>query len=335
MNRIVKKILLLFIFLAPKLEKLFGLSQLRWKTKPIKVLTLSSRAIIISFIILYPVSFMKVLTYFQTSESGVTMYARNITFAFNWLLLVLIFANETFDADHHQRGFGGIKRLFCKLIEIQSLKDNLVLLLRCTMKMTVVFVGLFYTSYKKYTHRMKAKLTLSEQCLEFFLYLPFIIMALASNRIYIANNVVKRLLTINACELKTAAPDDALSIKLCAINHSRFNSFFVAFNKRNAINLLVILSFCLLNIVYEVIKSRTCHMSSCWISITGILFLSACFTMLRKRTADCSSRRHSMLKFHNCLLVRTDFNDPSLRGYKNRFSNHVESCRSINSDAGF
>lgn len=265
MNRSVKKLLLLFIFIAPKLEKLFGLSDFRYKNKPIKVLALSSRAIIISFIILYPMSLLKVLTFFQTADSGVTMYARNITFAFNWLLLVFIFANEIFNADHHQRGFGEMKRLFFKLIELQSLNDNFILLMRCTVKMALVFALLFYTTFKKYNHRMKAKLSTWEQFLSLFLYLPLIIMALTSNRIYVANNLVKRLLMMNARKLKAADPDDANSIKLCAVNYIRFHSFFVAFNKRNAINLLVIFAFCVLNIVYEVIKSQSHPTSSCQI----------------------------------------------------------------------
>lgn len=263
MNRVVQKLLLLFIFIAQKLEKVFGLSQFGYKNKPIKVLTLSSRVSIISFIILYPVSCIKVLTFFQTIDSSVTVYARNITFVFNWLLLVFIFANETFKADHHQRGFGEMKLFFCKLIEIQSFNDNFILLVRCTVKMVVVFVALFQVSHGKYTRRLKTNLTAWEMVLSYILYLPFIIMALASNRIYVANNVVKRFLIMNSCMLRAAATtDDALGIKLCAINYSRYHNFFVAFNKRNAINLLVILSFCLLNIVYEVIKSRSYHMSS-------------------------------------------------------------------------
>lgn len=251
MNRIVKRTLLLFIFLAPKLEKLFGLSQFSYKNKRVKVL---SHLIITSFIILYPFSWIRVLNFSQKNDSSTTMYARNLTFVFNWLLLVFIFANETFDSDYHQRGFGSIERLFRKLIELQSLKDNLILLMRCTLKMVVVFWGLLYVSYGKYSFLLKSNISQLDEALIPLLYLPFVVMTLASNRIYVANTVVKHLLAIDKKILKLSKLDDAVKIRLGAINYGMIHDFFVEFNKRNAINLLVIVSFCLLNIVYQVKK---------------------------------------------------------------------------------
>lgn len=247
MHCVVKKLLLLFIFLAPKLEKLFGLSNFCYRNKRVKVL---SYFIIISFIILYPISWLRVLNFSGKTDSSTTMYARNLTFVFNWLLLVFIFANETFDSDDNQREFESIERLFRMLIELQSVKDNLVLLMRCTVKLAV-FVGLMYTSYGKYEFLMKLNLSKWEEALTPLLYLPFVILYLASSRIYAANIVVKHFLKVNENELKALAPDDAVKIKLSAINYKHIHEFFAEFNKRNAINLLVIISFCLLNIVYQ------------------------------------------------------------------------------------
>ena len=251
MHRMVKKLLLLFIFIAPKLEKLFGLSEFRYKNKRIKVFTLYSRVIVILFIILYPFSCIRTLKFFQTSDSDVTIYARNITFGSNWLLLVFIYANETFNEEYYQ-GFESIKPLFRKLIKLQNFKQNLVLLLCCTVKVSVVFVIILKVNFAKYYHNRKPKMTEWERVSMILLFLPFVILSLASNRIYVANTIVKQYLMMYVKDLKSPTTHKALKIQLFAIKYQNLQEFFTRFNKSNAINFLVILSFYLLNIVYEV-----------------------------------------------------------------------------------
>lgn len=251
MHRMVKKLLLLFIFIAPKLEKVFGMSEFRYKNKQIKVFTLYSRVIIISFIILYPFSCVTTLSFFQSSALDVTMYARIMTFVFNWLVLVFIYANEAIKVDYY-RGLESITRRFCKLIMLQSGKDNLILLSRCTLKVTVVFAALCRANFWKYLRNARPGLSIWEQALMMLLLIPFVIMALASNRIYVVNTVAKHYLSMYAEALKSSSSSNALKIKLCAMNYQCVNIFFDRFNKLNAINLLVILGFCILNIVYEV-----------------------------------------------------------------------------------
>lgn len=256
MNGFGRKLLLLFIFVEAKAEKLFGLSHFSLGNKRFdKLSSLSSCAIRVSFVILYPISCLKVLSFFTTKDSDVTMYARNLTFAFNWLLLVFIYANETFVADSNQQGFGEIKRLMRKLTQLQTTRDNLILLLKCALKMTLMLSGLVYFSYRKYMLRAKRGLQMPEKAFIVVLFLPFVILSLASNRIYVANTVVRQFLEWNTNQSKSTALADSRRMKLCAINYSRLHRFFADFNKLNAINLLVVITFCVLNIVYEVMRA--------------------------------------------------------------------------------
>lgn len=256
MDGLVRKLLLLFIFLEAKAGKLFGLSHFSSGNKRFdKLLSLSSCVIRVSFVILYPISCINVLSFFTAKDSDVTMYARNLTFAFNWLLLVFIYANETFIAGSNQEGFDELKRLTRKLIQRQNIRDNLILLLQCSLKISTLLSGLIYFSYRKYITRAKSGLQMPEKAFIAVLFLPFVILSLASNRIYVANTVVKHSLAWNAQQMKSTALPDSLKLKLCAINYRRVHSFFADFNKLNAINLLVVVTFCVLNIVYEVMKA--------------------------------------------------------------------------------
>lgn len=248
-NNLVKKVLRCFIFISPKVEKLFGLSDdFAYRNKYLKLSNFLSCAMKVFYTVVYPVSCYKILGDFLTQNSGVTVLARSITFAFNWLLLVLIFANEMFI--NNERASGGIKRLFSRLIELQSLNDNLILVTRFMLKAAVVFIGVFRPSYQKYTLKMKTNLTAVETVMLSFVFLPFMILILASNRIYVGNTIIKRCLIKNADKVKSM--DATTRMTLSAINYRRLHKIFIKFNKSNQMNLLVILGFCTLNIVYEV-----------------------------------------------------------------------------------
>lgn len=253
-KNLVKKVLQYFIFVSPKVEKFFGLSgDFAYRNKCFKLSTLLSFAMKSFYIVIYPVSCYKILGGFLTQNSGVTMLARNVTFAFNWLLLIFIFTNEMFI--NNQRASGGIKQLFSRLIELQSLNDNLILVTRFMLKAAVVFIGVFRTSYQKYTLKMKTNLTAIENIMLSFVFLPFIILVLASNKIYVGNIIIKHCLIRNAKKVKSI--DATTRIMLSTINYRRLHKIFLEFNKSNQINLLVILGFCTLNIVYEVKKLTT------------------------------------------------------------------------------
>lgn len=252
MESLTRKILEIYIFLLSKVEKCVGLSNFCYKNKQYKVLLLLSCAIRISFIIVYPIVCKDLLTVFLRKETGVTYFARNITFGFNWLLLVIIFANETFIKSNKQASFDDFKALFDYLIKSQNLTDNIKLLMRCTLKCVVVFLGLFHTSYKKYTLKMTQNLTMLETTLMSFLFLPFVVFVLATNRIYVTNTVIKQCLITNVKRVNFLEKDFTVKIQALTVNYNSFHRFFLNFNKSNEINLLAVLTFCILNIVYEV-----------------------------------------------------------------------------------
>lgn len=250
MNSLMKKLLKVFIFFSSKVEKIFGLSDFSFHNKRFKILTLISFAMKITFLVLYPFACLTLLEDFIMQGSGITLLARNITFAFNWLLLFFIYGSEFFTSN--QQIEDKQRSLFLNLIQIQSLKQNVLLLMRCTLKTTALLVGLIRTNSGKYTLGMKTNMNLCEEVLLAIVFLPFIILGLVSNRIYVANNIVRYRLLKNVQEFHDLNVETATMIEFAAVNHRSLHDFFIAFNKSNEINLLTFLTFSILNIAYQV-----------------------------------------------------------------------------------
>src|SRR5690349_922579 len=175
MDRTVRNLLRLYIFLIPKFENIFGLSQFRFNIKW-KLLSYSLR---IGFVAFYPIICIRALKF--TSDSTTTLYARNLTFAFNWMLMISIFTNESFTSDQqHKTSLKELKRFYGKLITEQDLKSNISLLLKCTLKTSILVFTLCRLSFMKYLFNANDKLTswemMSSLC---FILCPFIILSLA------------------------------------------------------------------------------------------------------------------------------------------------------------
>lgn len=255
MNRYDQKLLLLFVSLMSFMEKVFGLSSFRYRNKRITFLTLSTRVIIISFIILYPISCTRTLDFSHSNDSAVTIRARNLKLVLKWLLLCFIYGNEVLNEDYD--GFNDIERMLRGLIKRQNFNDNLMLLLRCTTKLTVIFSGLFFLNNRVINMHSSKNLTTWEKALALLLHLPQIAFALTSNRIYVANSIIKQLLLMNANNFES----NELQIKRYAIMHSRLHRTFTRFNKFNSIHLISIVCFCMLNIVYQVMAFRKLRFS--------------------------------------------------------------------------
>ena len=249
MDRVVKKILQLYILTAQKLEQFVGLSQFHNRNKCYKVLTFFLWFIIKTFfVVIYPISCFRVLSFFSAKDSETRVYSRNITFAFNWLLLVFLYI-VSFDNFH--RGFSEIKRWFNQLIKIQSLKQNLNFLVWCLSKI-IVSAYMIKMNYSKYVRRSQKNLEVWEHYLMFFLLIPYIAFALTSNRIFVANTVVNGFLKEIENNIKSNVFNDFQRIKLCTLKYGRLFDFYKNFNETNSFHLLAVLSFCMLNIVYEV-----------------------------------------------------------------------------------
>lgn len=228
----------------------FGLSRFSLNQKCSKTFGFSSVFIKIAYILLYPISCNTVLGGFLIQDAGITMIARNITFVFNWFLLVSIFMSEIFG--EKRKAMSEVNQLFKRLIELQSLKDNFKLLMSCTVKAIVVISVLFYNNYGKHTGKLTRSLTLTEHAMFAILMLPFIVFTLISNRIYIANVVVKHSLEAYTRSSDSRTNSIATEFQMITCDNRRLKNIFAGFNRSNEVNLLVIFAFSALNIVYEV-----------------------------------------------------------------------------------
>lgn len=208
---------------------------------------------LIRFVIsgIYPFLCIRILDFAGRTDSIVTFYARLLTFVFNWVLIVCIFINESFNSDHHRQSFIQMKTFFRKLIKLQTNKENFVLLVRCTLKLLVILEGLLHTGYNKYMFNVRRDMPIWEKRFSVIvILLPFVIMALASNRIFVANTTIKLLLI--QLMVNSKAKDQKLKIELLSVNYANLHSFFHQFNRLNAVNLIVVIGFCILNIIYQV-----------------------------------------------------------------------------------
>lgn len=249
MNRFVKRVLLRFISLSSKVENIFGLSNFYSGEKLISILI--SYLIRIAIVALYPIAYLRLLSFSQVTDSKVTAYARNITFAFNWLFLVIIFSHESLNASNNRRSFCQFQSLFRKLLSRNNLSQNFDILFRCTFKFVVILSGLLYVSVIKYKFRMKRNLAEWETHFIYCLLFPMIVLSLASNRVHVVNTIIWKLLIRNSRDMKDTK-NNSTKADFCAVNYKYLHEFFISFNKLNAFNIVAIISYCIFNIIYEV-----------------------------------------------------------------------------------
>lgn len=243
---IVQKLLQGIIFAFPQLEKLLGVSQLGKGF----FLSLLSIVLRVFLTVLYPVACFEVLGFLRMKESYVTVLARNVTFLFNWLLIIFIYGNETFS--NGRGGFAEIKVLVHELTKVQSTKQNFFMLLMCSFKAVILGLGTLRVNYGKYSYQMKPDSSFIEECLGITLLLPFAVMAVASNRIYIANVVTKNRLNQISCQMKAVSMKRYSNFDECTVEYRRLHDFFIDFHASNGNNLMAIIAFSAINIIFQV-----------------------------------------------------------------------------------
>lgn len=194
MSRATQVVLKIIIHFTSKVEFLFGLSQFTYNSKCAWLISLAIRIFILG---LYPFSCFRILNFDKGQDSVVTKYARNVTLAFNWMLLLFIYANQTLNPDAQNEKSTKFKSVISKLIHFQTFRENVQLLVRCTFKMTLTLSLLLYLSYQKYKFNIKSNLSEWENYLLFVLLLPFVVFSLTSNQIYCCNAVIFQLLKRN------------------------------------------------------------------------------------------------------------------------------------------
>lgn len=317
MNSLVKNVLLCFIDTSLKVEMFFGLSDFTFNGKRLKLLFLLSSAIRILLLVLYPISFLNILNVYLTEEtSGITRTARYLTFIFNWLLLLCMFSNETFS---NRQRMNSTKRLLSQLIEHQSAKQNCLLLLKFLLKFLVVSVSLIRTSIGNYSYSMKSRLTTVDFLMVPFIVLPFLLLTLASNRIYVANVVVQLSLTRNIQQMKSSRSENAIQIQVSAINYRCLHKFFSDFNSSNSINLLVVLTFCTLNIINEVNHLlQLCNLRTILEHVfvfSDLLFVLLCFKLFQRPSTNILRSCWCQHQIYSDLLDRTFLHHQSFWRY--------------------
>lgn len=241
-NLFVQRLIKLFLLLAPQLEKVIALSQFGDRFL-LKTLSLAYK---IFLAILYPYSLVRVLVFLELKDSSVTEYARNFSFLVNWFMIVLMFWNETF-----VNGNVLLSQLRCwtkELMEVQTAKENLMMLLRFTVKAAFLSYMTLKINYGKYFFQVKQNSTVLDEFLKPVLLLPFAIIAATSNRIFITNTVIKNSLFQISKRLQSSSN----AIDESSEKHIQLHNFFVQFHKANVKNLIAIIVCCAMNTTYQV-----------------------------------------------------------------------------------
>lgn len=241
-NLLVKRLIKVFMFLAPQLEKVIGLSRLGDGF----LLKALSAAYKIFLVTLFPLSLVRVLVFLELKDSTVTQYARNTSFLVNWFLIVLVYWNETFS--HGNDLLDQLGSLTNELMRVQSARKNFIMLLRFTVKAALLGSLTLKTNYGKYFFHVKPNMTLFDKFLGPMLLLPFAVVAATANRIFVANTVIRNSLAQISKGLKSSSS----SIEVSAEKYSRLHNFFVRFHIANVKNLIAIIASCAMNTTYQV-----------------------------------------------------------------------------------
>lgn len=232
----------------------------------------------LAFFVLYPLSLMKLLPDFDTT-SGITDLVRNSVFVGNWLLCTLIFVNQTSHSTascniYNRAGalLVGIMKNRSERTHSDNIDRKLSFMAKCVFKTSFLTIGLFAVNVGKFHYRVENDLSPVELLLLIYLFVPNVIMALASHRFYVAtsfslfliiesNASIKaieegcrgitkmRRISIYARNLSRIVAD---SLRTSARNHAELHQLFIEFHMMFAKLIVLILGSYFLNSVFEV-----------------------------------------------------------------------------------
>lgn len=250
MNVLLLKILQFFVFVTIKVEILFGLSPTTFRSSNNWVSAFFSGLVKLAAVSTYPVACAKILVFVIDANSKTTIFARNLLLACNWVLILIIYANET--TSFHQK-YSKVLKLFRNLIKTQSLKQNFTFMLRWISKGLIIGTTLLFINFMKFSKRLKPEFSSGwPKCCIILVLLPFMVFTLVLNRVYMTNLVIKNSLSRIVEDLQSVNKKSARKIEICAIKYRILHEYFVAFNETNSVTFLTIICFSIVNIVYEV-----------------------------------------------------------------------------------
>lgn len=242
----------------------------------------------LSFFVLYPLAVVALLKEFITDgEMGITDIARNFVYIGNWLMCALIFGNQTRHAIESCNLYNQAGALF--IDTTRKAKADLDVKLeysaKCAFKTCILTIGFLYVNFVKFYTRLDDRISIFECLLFIYLFVPSVIMVLASNRFYVATSFcsflimeigasIKRLSaeferkTANRKVLKLSRELSAVTagkLSVLSENYARLHQTFVDFNFLYAKCMIFILGICFMNVVFEV-------STNVWISLKTKLF---------------------------------------------------------------
>lgn len=242
MNRLIQCLLRVYIRIEIKVETLFGLCH---DVKSCWSL-FYSRTVLITFVIAYPLTCNYIVNF--GNDSAVTVNARNLNFLICWLLITAIALNTFYHTDYN--GLNEITAPLRDIIDRQSFTENMKFFICIAFRMLFILPRLLYSYYRKYSVNSRRE---ASRGFILILLLPYVLMMLATNRIYIVNSVIKRLMNAATSSRKSSASIDSIrELNLHAIKLGRLHDIFARHNQFNAVNLLFTIILYMMQIIYEV-----------------------------------------------------------------------------------
>lgn len=233
------------------------------------------------FFVFYPIALVTFLDEFKHESKGITDLARNSVFIGNWLLCTLIFVNQTSHSSTSCKVYNRAFVLYVDTVKNQcnsfSIDDTkLAFTAKCALKTLALLIGFTLMNIGKFKYYFDPSMSPFEIVLFTLLFVPNLLMTMASNRFYVATAFVLYLIVNNNNEIK--ALDEgfrgvykmrgisllskrlskltAARINVLAMIHADLHQLFVDFNMIYAKNIVLILGFCFVNVVFEVGKSN-------------------------------------------------------------------------------
>lgn len=233
----------------------------------------------LAFFTIYPIAIVLLLHEGQKREGGITDFARSIVFLGNWLLSALIYANQTSYSTASCDVYNRAQALFVDIMENQyqsfyrdDVQLQLSLAAQCVLKTGLLATGFFVVNLSKFYYLIESGLTLFEHLLASVLFVPSIVMVLASNRFYVATTftlylimktdeslravsegyrglIAMRRISVHARNLFRMAAD---TIDRLSRHRSALHQVFVDFHDMYGKYIVVILGHSFVNVVFEV-----------------------------------------------------------------------------------
>lgn len=237
----------------------------------------------LAFFALYPVALI-LLTKENFSMKEVTSVARSFVFIGNWCLCTLIYMNQTSYSSASCKAYNRARALLVDIMKNQyhnPYRDDVGLRLslaaKCVFKTGILASGFTLVNFAKFSYWLKPEHSFFDLILFVMLFLPSLVMILASNRFYVATSFTLYLITTTNVDLRAVADGYRGLIGMSRISPYARNScrmasdkidrssrhlstlhqLFVGFHDMFGKYIVVILGFCFMNVVFEVGPMRT------------------------------------------------------------------------------